>query len=273
MAQLTLLTFNTFGILNWDTPFRLKRLIVELNRMAPDIVCLQEIHQHYFRRMIATGALDYADAIFEPMRYRPKGGLLTLIKGQRARTEFNLYQEQGPWASLNLMDRLLRKGMLLTYLETAGLPVVVINTHLIANYGAKYEPDAIAARLQRAQLHQLAALVRAQADDALVVAMGDFNIPRHSWLYDEFVERSGMEDTLADDSRPTYRPLPGVPARYALPIDFVFVRRPAGRAISFASVFTLDQRQPLVGRYANFLSDHLGIHTELSWPEFAHDSP
>jgi endonuclease/exonuclease/phosphatase family metal-dependent hydrolase len=272
MAQLTLLTFNTFGILNWDTPFRLKRLIVELNRMTPDIVCLQEIHQHTFRRMIATGAPDYAHAIFEPMLYRPKGGLLTLLKGERAHTQFRLYHEQGPWASLNLMDRMLRKGMLVTHLEYAGLPVVVINTHLIANYGANYEPDAVAARLQRAQLHQLAALVRAQADDALVVTMGDFNIPRRSWLYDEFVERSGMEDTLADDTRPTYRPLPGVPARYALPIDFVFVRRPAGRTLSFTSTFTLDQRLPLVGRYINFLSDHLGIHTEFSWSDLAPDS-
>ncbi|HXF62140.1 MAG TPA: endonuclease/exonuclease/phosphatase family protein [Caldilineaceae bacterium] len=267
MAHLTLLTFNTFGIVNWDTPFRLNALAAELNRLAPDIVCLQEIHQHFFRRMIAAGALHYPAHIFEPMLYRPKGGLVTLAKGPLATTRFKLYRDQGPWYTLNIMDRMLRKGMLVTHHEHAGQEIIVINTHLIANYAADYDPNSSAARLQRGQLRQLADLVREQPDDTLVFAMGDFNIPRHSWLYEEFLERSGMEDTLSGDTRPTYRPLPGVPARYALPIDFVFVRRPAGRAFTFVSTLTFDQRIPLVAGYRGFLSDHLAIFTEVSWAE------
>jgi endonuclease/exonuclease/phosphatase family metal-dependent hydrolase len=276
MAQLTLLTFNTFGIVNWDTAFRLNALVAQLNQVAPDIVCLQEIHRHSFRRMIATGALHYPTAIFEPMRIRPMGGLLTLAKSPGAHavghpTRFNLYREQGPWYTLNVMDRMLRKGMLVTHHEHAGQPIVVINTHLIANYAADYDQTSGAARMQRAQLRQLAELVCEQPAGALVFAVGDFNIPRHSWLYEEFLERSGMEDTLSGDARPTYRPLPGVPGRYALPIDFVFVRRPAESIITFASSLIFDQRVPLVGRYKNFLSDHLAIFTEVSWP--ALDTP
>ncbi|RIK56251.1 MAG: hypothetical protein DCC57_03690 [Chloroflexi bacterium] len=269
MTQISLLTFNAFGILNWDTPFRLRALVHKLNELAPDIVCLQEIHQHYFRRMIVSGALRYSAAIYEPMLYRPKGGLLTLAKAPFTTTRFHLYQEQGRWASLNIMDRMLRKGMLFTHHEYAGLRMVVVNTHLIANYAANYIKGSPAAALQARQLRQLADVVQNLPRDVLILVMGDFNIPRHSWLYDEFLERSGMEDTLSGDQRPTYRPLPGVPARYALPIDFVFVRRPSAPALAIHSDLTLDKRLPLVGSYVNYLSDHLGILTTVAWTDAA----
>lgn len=269
MNQVTLLTFNTFGILNWDTPFRLNALVRELNRLSPDIVCLQEIHQHYFRHMIVTGVPNYPAAVYEPMLYRPKGGLLTLAKATFSTTRFSSYVEQGRWTSLNLMDRMLRKGMLITQHEYAGLRMAVINTHLIANYAADYTKGGPAAAIQKTQLHQLAETVQGLSHDHLILVMGDFNIPRHSWLYEEFLQLSGMEDTLGGDSRPTYRPLPGVPARYALPIDFVFVRRPAALPLTLSSTLTMDRRVPLVRGYRNFLSDHLGILTTLTWPETA----
>lgn len=267
MAQVSLLTFNAFGILNWDTTFRLTALVRELNRLAPDIVCLQEIHQHLYRRMIITRTLHYPAAIYEPMLYRPKGGLLTLAKAPFATTRFHLYQQQGRWASLNVMDRMLRKGMLFTHHEYAGLPMIVVNTHLIANYAANYAKDSPASAIQAEQLRQLADTVQELPRDTLILVMGDFNIPRHSWLYEEFLERSGLEDTLSGDTRPTYRPLPGVPARYALPIDFVFVRRPAHPALEITSDLALDQRVPLVGNYVNYLSDHLAIFTTVTWPD------
>jgi endonuclease/exonuclease/phosphatase family metal-dependent hydrolase len=270
MAQLTLLTFNAFGILSWDTMFRLIALVDELNRIEPDIVCLQEIHQHYFERRILRSLLHYPAAVSEPRRYRPKGGLLTIAKAPFVSTQFILYREQGPWYTLHLMDRLLKKGMLVTRHQYAGLPVVVINTHLIANYAANYAKADAAARVQQvqqAQLHQLAELARSQPHDALVVVMGDFNIPRHSWLYEDFVDRSGLRDTLSGDTRPTYRPLPGIPARYALPIDFAFVRQPAGVEVSLTSRLILDERRHLLGGYSGYLSDHLGILTTATWPD------
>lgn len=266
MIQISLLTFNTFGIHNWDTYFRLNALIRELNRLEPDIICLQEIHQHLFRQMITARMPAYPAAIFEPMRYRPKGGLLTLAKAPITATRFHPYQEQGRWASPNILDRLLRKGMLCTHHEHADLRLIVVNTHLIANYAADYAQGSPAATLQAAQLRQLAEVVHDLPRDRLILVMGDFNIPRHSWLYEEFLEHSGLEDTLSGDTRPTYRPLPGVPLRYALPIDFVFVRRPAAPALEIASTLTLDTPLPLIGGYVNYLSDHLGILTTVTWP-------
>lgn len=175
------------------------------------------------------------------------------------------YAAQGPWLGPTLMDRLTGKGALIVRLACDGLPVVVINTHLLANYGADWRQGGSAARHQRRQLAQLAEIVRRQPADSLVLLAGDFNLPRGSWLYEEFVAESGMADPMAGDPRPTYRPFPGVPARYALPLDMVFVRVPAQLQASVEPRLCLDERVALVGGGRDYLSDHLGVQVTISW--------
>jgi endonuclease/exonuclease/phosphatase (EEP) superfamily protein YafD len=267
MASLSLLTFNTFAILNWDTPFRVSALALELAKLKAEIVCLQEIHQHLFRRTLTAATPYHIDAIHAPKRGRPRGGLLTLSRLPVVTHHYVPFVEQGRWYHLELMDRLLDKGILVTHYEIAGLPIIVVNTHIIANYAADYGRTGRPALRQQSQLRQLASAMKAFPAEALVMLVGDFNLPRGSWLYDDFLAESGMEDTLAGDHRPTYRPLPGVPAHYALPIDFVFVRRPQNLLVTCRSNLCLDQTVPLVGGYRNFLSDHLGIISHFSWDE------
>ncbi|MCC6457023.1 MAG: endonuclease/exonuclease/phosphatase family protein [Caldilineaceae bacterium] len=266
MASLSLLTFNTFAILNWDTIFRVTALAEELTKLKAEIVCLQEIHQHLFRRTLTAATPYHVDAIHAPKRGRPRGGLLTLSRLPVVTHNYIPFVEQGRWYHLELMDRLLEKGLLVTHYEVAGLPLIIANTHIIANYAADYGRTGRPALRQQSQLRQLATVIKALPAEALVVLVGDFNLPRGSWLYQEFLEASGMEDTMSGDQRPTYRPLPGVPAHYALPIDFVFVRHPQNRTISVTSNLCMDQPVHLVGNYRNFLSDHLGIISHFSWP-------
>jgi endonuclease/exonuclease/phosphatase (EEP) superfamily protein YafD len=269
MASVSLLTFNTFAILNWDTPFRVSALAQELAELKAEIVCLQEIHQHLFRRTLTAATPYHVDAIHAPRRGRPRGGLLTLSRLPVVEHKYIPYEEQGRWYHLEIMDRLLNKGMLVTHYDVAGLPIITLNTHILANYAADYAPGARTARRQQSQLRQLAHAIQALPPEAMVLLVGDFNLPRGSWLYDEFIETSGLEDTLAGDHRPTYRPLPGVPSHYALPIDFTFMRRPQHVQISCESTLCLDQPVKLVGNYRNFLSDHLGIISKFTWDEKA----
>lgn len=264
-THFSLLTFNTFAILNWDTPFRVAALGIELARINPDVVCLQEIHQHIFRRALISATPYHIDAIHAPRATRPAGGLLTLSRIRNLRHQFIPFTEQGPWYTLEIMDRLLNKGLLITHYRIGGLDLIVINTHILANYAANYDRTGGAAQRQAAQLHQLAQTVVNFPTTALIVTVGDFNLPRGSWLYQEFLAESGMEDTLAEDIRPTYRPLPGVPARYALPIDFVFVRRPTTIAVDYASELCLSEPVTLMRGYRNYLSDHIGIRAQFTW--------
>ena len=267
MNTLSLLTFNTFAILNWDTPFRITAFSRELAKLGADIVCLQEIHQHLFRRTLTTATPYHVDAIHAPKRGRPRGGLVTFSRLPVVKHGYTSYVEQGRWLGLEIMDRLLDKGLLITHYEHGGLPIISINTHIMANYTANYDRSGKPALRQQAQLRQLATVITTLPVEALVILVGDFNLPRGSWLYHEFLEASGMEDTMAEDTRPTYRPLPGVPSHYALPIDFVFVRRPQHCPITVESQLCLDQPVQLVGNYRNFLSDHLGILSCFTWEE------
>lgn len=265
MSTLSLLTFNTFAILNWDTPFRVGALAQELTKLKADVVCLQEIHQHLFRKTLTAATPYHVDAIHAPKRGRPRGGLLTLSRLPVKKHHYVPFVEQGRWYHLEIMDRLLDKGILVTQYQIEDLPVIVVNTHIIANYAADYARTGRPALRQQSQLRQLAEDIKALPQDALIVLVGDFNLPRGSWLYEEFLTESGMEDTLEGDHRPTYRPLPGVPAHYALPIDFVFVRRPKNHEVTVSSNLCLDHPVRLVGSYHNFLSDHLGIISNFSW--------
>ena len=120
-------------------------------------------------------------------------------------------------------------------------------------------------RDQQDQLQQLAAIVQAQPAEALVLVAGDFNLPCGCWLYNEFLERSHLQDPLAGDARPTYRPFPGVPARYALPIDFVFVRPPSSLPVHIDVRFSFAEKMALVGGGRGYLSDHLALLATLRW--------
>ena len=233
MPELTLLTLNAFGVPTAGARGRLRHLGAVLCRQRPDIVCLQEVQWRPFlgvlRRALAP-ALPHA--AWEPWLHAPKGGLLTLSRHPLPRHRFELYQERGWQHGLALADWFLHKGALVTSCHVGGQPVIVVNTHLIANYDGRWVPGNRYAEVGRAELRQLAALVRALPAEAIVVVAGDFNVPRDSWLTEEFTGATGLWDPLSGDATPTYRPLAGLPDRYAAAIDHTYVRAPAGLALT-----------------------------------------
>ena len=98
----------------------------------------------------------------------------------------------------------------------------------------------------------------------LVVAAGDFNFPRGSWLYEEFLAESGMIDPLAGDRRPTVRAPLSFSERYALPIDFAFIRAPALPGLRIEGDLRFEERIVFGGR-PRFLSDHMGVELRVLW--------
>lgn len=264
MATMRLITLNCFGVPAPLTGRRLRTLAHELEERPYDLVCLQEVQAHPYRRLLTEGLGSYA-ARFEPFVYAPKGGLLTLAHHHIARADFTLYQERGGWLGPSAADRLLHKGVLQSEIVIGGLRVLALNTHLSANYRGDWSGQNQYVRVERAQLAQLAGLVRALPAQALVLVAGDFNVPRQSDLFQEFLAASGLCDPLAGDTRPTYRPLAGMPAHFALPIDFALVRAPALPGLRVRSDLCFQQRRPLLGGGEAFLSDHCGIELEVSW--------
>lgn len=261
----SLVTFNCFGGLNWTTPRRLRSLARELQTLRPSIVCLQEVQSNLALRLLLRLAGDYPGHAYLPGLSAPLGSLLTLARGALHSPHFTRYTTQGAWLGPTIMDQLTQKGMLMSRSQQHDQPVIVINTHLVANYRANWQPGNRAVRDQQRQLHQLAAVVQEQAPEAIVLVAGDFNIPRGSWLYEEFLERSGLSDPLAGDTRPTYRPFPGVPARYALPIDFVFLRTPPGLRVHTTAELCFTEQCTYTTGGQGYLSDHAGVLVTLQW--------
>jgi endonuclease/exonuclease/phosphatase family metal-dependent hydrolase len=244
---------------------RLLALALELNRREESIVCLQEVQANMYRRLLVDACTQYPIHIYEPFLHAPKGGLLTLARLPIEQRTFTLYRAREIVSPLAAMDLLLHKGVLLARTAIDRVPIVVLNTHLSANYSVDWNPNNRYARVEHSQLRQLAEIVRAQPAEALVIAAGDFNIPRGSWLYDDFLEQSGMIDPLAGDLRPTHRMPPGIPARLARPIDFALLRLPRLPGLTVQIDLCFDQQLPLAGARRGYLSDHYGLELQIAW--------
>ena len=264
MNSFSLLTLNCFGVPAPATHRRLLTLARELSARDDQVVCLQEVQSHAYRRLLIGACASYPHAAYAPFVHAPKGGLLTLARLPIAETEFTLYRSRAVPDPLALMDWFLHKGILATRLEYAGLPIVVLNTHMNANYSGDWGRRSRYVRGEAEQLRHLAEIVQAQPPEALVVAAGDFNFPRNSWLYEEFLTQSGMIDPLAGDTRPTVRAPLSFSERYSLPIDFALVRAPALPCLRIESDLRFVERFVFGGR-PRFLSDHMGVELRVSW--------
>jgi endonuclease/exonuclease/phosphatase (EEP) superfamily protein YafD len=260
----SLLTFNCFGGYLPGTSRRLLALANELEHRSDQVVCLQEIQLHSYQRLFQKACGSYIYQIYEPYVQCPKGGLLTLSRTPIVNRQFIPYAERGLWYTPMIMDRLLYKGMLITQLEWEKLPIIVINTHLLANYFGDWNRHGKYSQIEEQQLRQVADTVQIQLPETIVIVAGDFNIPRGSWLYHDFLTRSGLSDPLAGDTRPTHRPPVGIPARYALPLDYVLVRIPANLSLTVDCDLCLSNKLWQNNRHQSYLSDHNGIYIRIT---------
>lgn len=267
MGTFTLLTLNCFGAPSPTTRRRLRALAEAIERDGYDVVCLQEVQAHAYRSLLIESTPSYPAAAHAPHLHAPRGGLLSLARATLEHRQFVLYRDRDLAGAPAVMDWLLYKGVMLTRLRCGDLPVSVLNTHLNANYSGDWNRGNRYAEVERRQLLQLAELAAGEPAGALVVVAGDFNVPRGSWLYDEFLAASGLSDPLAGDERPTYRALPGIPARYMRPIDFAFVRAPDLPGLQITSDLRFHKPVAAMRGAEIFVSDHVGVELRVSWGE------
>lgn len=258
----SLLTLNCFGGYLPNTSRRLLALARELEQRSDHVVCLQEIQLHKYQKLLVKACTSYLYSFHEPYFQCPKGGLLTLARVPMSKS-FEPYEQRGLWYTPMLMDKILYKGMLIHKLMWAGIPMVIINTHILANYVGDWERHGTYSRVEEKQLQQLAYTVRCQVADSLVIVVGDFNIPRGSRLYTDLLANSGLTDPLAGDARPTLRIPLGLPSRFSLPIDYVLVRIPQIYSIQIDCDLCLSKKYQIDRWHQDYLSDHVGIEIQM----------
>jgi len=267
VAQLTILTINCLGL---PVPMpglrtRLRALGVALAGTGVDVACLQEVGQWRHLALLRQDETIWPSTAAQIYPYAPKGGLVTLTRLAILEAHYLAFHERGRAASLHATERYQGKGCLRTTFDIEGATVVVFNTHLSANYTASWSYTNTYAKVERAQLRELAEAIATIPRDAIVVVAGDFNVPRGSWLYDEFVAATGVVDPLAGSQEPTYRPMIGMPARAAQALDHILIRAPRHIGMQAEAELCFRQPVPLARGATGYLSDHLGVRIALRW--------
>jgi endonuclease/exonuclease/phosphatase family metal-dependent hydrolase len=261
--MLSLLTFNCFGLWLPNTKRRLLTLAEQLERSTYQVVCLQEIQLHQYQQVIVKACPSYPYAYYERYIHCPKGGLLILSRLPITGASFTPYQERGLWYTPMLLDKLFYKGMLITKFTWTNIPIVLISTHLLANFAGDWEQHGMYSRVEEKQLLQLAEIVQAQPMDCLVIVVGDFNIPRGAKLYHSFLTNSGLVDPLAQDTRPTLRIPPGIPSRYSGSIDYALFRMPNELDLQVDCDLCFLGKYPISKWQYGYLSDHYGVEIQI----------
>lgn len=253
---MTILTVNI-----WDLPFvtkdkkkRIQTLTVGLQRLSPDILCLQEAWEVSVRGRIFHALADYqitAQSLAPRLLMLDRtGGLVTAVK-KRVEIEKSLFvpfQENGFFC---LEDWLGKKGFFLTQVRFGGMNLTVVNTHLhVRMLGAHPHQRLVRTR-------QIQQILEGVAKEPNVILAGDFNIEPQSEEY-EMMMKAGYRDATEGIGQSTNAYHAVYLNRFLVPrqrkVDYIFVKN--------TSVVTL-QNPRLVFR-DQLVSDHYGIMADIT---------
>ena len=265
MDLFSLLSLNTFGVPFYLSLGRIRRLAVEINRLKPTVACLQEIQQNALLPMLQRGLAAYSYLAFYRNKLAPKGGLCTASAISVEKGIFYPFRNQGKPVSIGFSDWALNKGALLVELEFHAHRLVILNTHLQANYRGDWRTSNEQTQIQLDQVKDLVKLIHAQPVNAWVIVCGDFNFPRQSPAYQEMIAQSGLTDALADDPRHTYRPFPLVSRKWQTSLDYIFYRIPAGETAAVAADILPIENASAALPFQRFLTDHNALTLKINW--------
>ena len=226
-----------------------------------DLVCLQEVAFRRHVHLLASRMPGYRPPIYRSFAFGVMGGLVTFARAAPARSSYEMFRRRGDWGTMGAADRIGRKGFLTTWLDLEGRAVIIVNTHLLANYDEDWSPSNRYATQQLDELEQLGdALLRLDGDALLLVA-GDFNIPGANPMLAEFMKRTGLRNTAAARPAVTYRTTrPEAPGQQ---IDHVFFRPSAADRVTVDSTLHFEAEVAMPDGRTRFASDHFGVEARL----------
>ncbi|HZX03706.1 endonuclease/exonuclease/phosphatase family protein [Kribbella sp.] len=227
MTHLTVASLNTRGTPLRGLAHRYTTIATTFESSGADVVNLQKVLTYVHLHLLRHSMPSY-HANFRPSAAGPAGGLVTFTRSQGSVT----YQR--------LPASRLPRGVLRTRLPS----LTVLNTHLLANRDGDWSPTN---RFHAIHQAQLAALSRYAAAEPAVLT-GDFNVPRDSALYRDFLCDSQLVDAF-DDCPPTFHQAYLPPGRSPQCIDYVLL---SGSAVV--------ESAELDGGYP---SDHLCLRVSL----------
>lgn len=251
MRTIRLLSFNT--LYNQDPVPRLRALAEVLADSDYDVVCLQELwNPRSYALIRSLTKTSYPFAAHGARLPLLAGGLLTLSRLPITGHRFTRLAFNGRFKR----ETLTRKGVLTTRLALGGESLTVANVHLSANLRSDWSKTAPFTKVQQTELTRLAEVLRRSAQGEPVVAVGDFNVPRDSWLLQGFASDSGLRDAFGGDDATTYRPQPNWKGA-ALDQVLTTPGLPATAEVVF------QDKVRAANGWEGYLSDHFGVAASI----------
>ena len=257
-SQIRVLTLNC--LFHGHVRARLEAIGPLLESGQFDLVCLQEIAFRRHVSLLASRMPGYRPPVYRSFAFGVMGGLVTFARSDAGRSDYEMFRRRGDWGTLGTADRLGRKGFLTTRFVVGGEPLILVNTHLLANYDEDWSPSNRYAVQQLDELRQLGDALSSLEKDTMLVVAGDFNVPAADPMLVEFKGRTGLLSTVAAAAA-TYRSLsPGAPTHQ---IDHVFVRPPTGRSVRLTTRLLFEEAVAVPGGRPMFVSDHFGLEVRI----------
>ena len=194
--EISIVTLNCFYNPLSNNSFRIKSALLEIAKLKPDIICLQEVispRQTNISREILK-SLNY-NLYYVPSLYFTKGGLIFATKFSLGKCEFVKFKNQGKLLSLQITDRILAKGFQKIELNINSKKVSIYNTHIVSRYkNTSFEEK----NEQSKQLEELIKIIN--SDQSMYkICFGDFNIQSHGDYYSHFIDKTDLIDSLGEN--------------------------------------------------------------------------
>lgn len=255
---------SVFRVLTLNTLFRpeartrLAAVAPLINRSGIELVCLQEVPYRVNASFLSRLLTAYEPPAARRFGLWCVGGLVTFARAPILRASYEVFDRRGDWLSIGAADRLLRKGFLTTHVRVGDLDVVMINTHLLANYDQDWSPANRYAIHEESELEQLARAARSADPSAMLMVAGDFNVPNDSPIFQRFLAGSGLLSAFGAATAPSTLRLDAA-NQSPLAIDNILYRAPAGRAAEVSVTPMFEAPIQLAPGRMGFVSDHLAL--------------
>lgn len=204
--QLSVLTFNTLG-----TPFFAPEITKRYKRMAKlidennfDVVCLQEIFTYYHLLLFKKIMKRFSCVCYQKSIFGPRGGLVIFSKYPLSHREYVAYSFPKA-ARAQFYWKIAKQGMLSCMIED--FSIRLITTHLSSDTEHNLTPENRLYTLIANQLNEAADTINKYTKTGIpLILTGDFNIAKHSTLYQKFVKQAKVYDIFGNIDKPTYSP-------------------------------------------------------------------
>jgi endonuclease/exonuclease/phosphatase family metal-dependent hydrolase len=257
-TKIRVLTLNC--LFHGQVRARLEAIGSLLEKGQFDLVCLQEVVFRRHARLLASRMPSYRPPLYRSVALGVMGGLVTFARADVKRQSYEIFRRRGDWGNLGTFDRLARKGFLTTWFEVGGEPLILVNTHLLANYDEDWSPRNRYAVQQLDELDQLGDALSNLAKDATLLVAGDFNVPADHPMLAAFMGRTKLRNAAAAPAA-TYRSLrPEAPGQQ---IDHVLFRQASGGSVSITTKLHFEDKVELADGRRMFVSDHFGVEAKL----------